>query len=312
MPLFAKVFLFFTLFLIAGPTAVSSIAINSDPTTLMQLQFPTLQPFNGPTGSIINSTSGNSTDVVSTKMLRMKVTLPYWTSMVGGSISFLLAVSTITWDWHKHEYDTLWSLSPSSIFSAFGLLFTFIQNLAMLLNILQNRHNLGMITPLTGNTYIILFACSATLSSPRVVGFVFPLIVGWMNVGMAMTNFVFLSLPAVGTVGLYEAYSPYCTVLFDAKSASGCSNTTVQDVFGGGSFMCAQQGPTLGFGATPPFLPPIADWAYAVVIVALLVFMFRRQIMSRVTGKHQPVGYAGTSLFIPYHSTILPSNLSFQ
>jgi hypothetical protein len=309
MPLFAKVFLFFTLFLIAGPTLVSSIAINSDTKTL--IQFPALQPSNT-TGSIINSTSMNSTDVVSTKLLRMKVTLPYWTSMVGGSISFIIAVSAITWDWHKHESDdTLWSFSLSSLFSAFGLLFTFIQNLALLINIIQNHHNLGMITPLTGNTYIILFACSATLSTPRVVWFIFPLIVGWINVGMAMANFVFLSLPAVGTVGLYEAYSPYCTVLFDAKSTSGCNKTTVQDVFGGGSFMCAQQGPSLGFGASPRFLPIIADWAYAVVIIVLLMFMLRRQVMSRVTGKAQPVGYAGTSLF---SHTALPSchsNLSF-
>lgn len=294
MPLFAQVFLFFTLFLIAGPTLVSSIAINSDTKTL--IQFPALQPSNT-TGSIINSTSMNSTDVVSTKLLRMKVTLPYWTSMVGGSISFIIAVNAITWDWHKHENDdTLWSLSLSSLFSAFGLLFTFIQNLALLINIIQNHHNLGMITPLTGNTYIILFACSATLSTPRVVWFIFPLIVGWINVGMAMANFVFLSLPAVGTVGLYEAYSPYCTVLFDAKSTSGCNKTTVQDVFGSGSFMCAQQGPSLGFGASPRFLPIIADWAYAVVIVVLLMFMLRRQVMSRVTGKAQPVGYAGKAM----------------
>jgi len=115
-----------------------------------------------------------------------------------------------------------------------------------------------------------------------------------------MSNFILLSLPAVGTVGLYEVYSPYCTVLFDAKSTSGCNSTTVLDVFGGvrsGSFVCAQQGPTLGFGAAPGFLPIFVDWAYAVVIVVLLVFMFRRQVLSRVTEKPQPVGYVGRVMF---------------
>jgi hypothetical protein len=215
--------------------------------------------------------------------------------MVGGGISFIIALNTVTWDWYSGT--KLWSPSdPSSILCAVGLLFTFIQNLALLINILHNYHNLGMVTPLTGNAYILLFAVSATLCAPRVVGYVFPLVVGWINAGMAMTNFVFLSLPAVGTVGLYEAYSPYCTVLFDAKSTSGCNTTTVLDVFGG-SFVCAQQGPTLGFGAAPGFLPILVDWAYAVVITVLLAFMLRRQVLSRVTGKSQPVGFAAKVMF---------------
>lgn len=258
----------------------------------------------------------NSTDLVSTKLLRMKVTLPYWTSMVSGGVSFLIAVNAI-WDanlnWDRDKRDTPWSFtSLPSILCALGLLYTFAQNLALLLNIIQNFHNLGMVTPLTGNAYIVLFAGSSTLWTPRVVEYVLPLVVGWINIAMAITNFLLLSLPAVGTVGLYEAYSPYCTVLFDAKSTGGCSNATMLDVFGGlrsGSFVCAQ-GPTLGFGAAPGFLPIVVDWVYVVVIAVLLVFTLKRQVLSRVTGNRQPIGFAGTSLFIPYHSTILRSNLS--
>jgi len=292
MPLSAKVFLFFTLFLIASPTLVSSIAINSDTTTLTP--FPTLlQRSNAP--SIINSTSMNSTDVVSTKLLRMKVTLPYWTSVVGGGISFLIAVNAVTWDGVIRD-DTLWSFSTPSILSALGLLFTFIQNLALLINIFQNHHNLGMVTPITGNAYIVLFAVAATLCTPRVVGCVYSLVVGWINVGMAMTNFVLLSLPAVGTVGLYEVYSPYCTVMFNVKSTGGCNNTTVLDVFAGlqsGSFVCAQQGPALGFGAAPAFLPIFVNWVYAGVTAVLLAFMFQRQVLWRVTGKRPSVRFGG-------------------
>jgi len=290
----AKVFLLLTLFLIASLSLVSSIAINSDAATLTPGPFPTLlQRSNAP--SIINSTSMNSTDVVSAKLLRMKVTLPYWTSMVGGGLSFLIAFNAVTWEWIKDD-DTLWSFSVPSFLSGIGLIFTFFQNLALLINIVQNYHNLGMVTPITGNAYIVLFAGSATLCTPRVVGYVFPLIIGWINVGMAITNFVLLSLPAVGTVGLYEVYSPYCTVMFDAKSISGCNTTTVQDVFGGvqnASFVCAQQGPALGFGASPAFLPTFVDWGYAGVTAVLLGFMLQRQVLWRVTGKRQPVGFAG-------------------
>ena len=135
---------------------------------------------------------------------------------------------------------------------------------------------------------------------------------------MAITNFVLLSLPAVGTVGLYEAYSPHCTVLIDAKSAGGCNSTSVLDVFGGlrsKSFVCAKEGPMLGFGAAPGFLPIYVDWGYAVVIAALLVFTLRRQVLSRVTGKPQPVGIAGTfttfSLYRFYSPPPSHRNLSF-
>ena len=250
----------------------------------------------------------NSTDLVSTKLLRMKVTLPYWTSMVSGAVSFLIALNAI-WDAKdRDKRDIPWSFtSPSSIFCALGLLYTFAQNLALLLNIIQNFHNLGMVTPLTGNAYIVLFAGSSTLWTPRVVEYALPLVVGWINIAMAIANFLLLSLPAVGTVGLYEAYSPYCTVLFDAKSTGGCSNATMLGVFGGlrsGSFVCAQ-GPTLGFGAAPGLLPIAVDRVYVVVIAVLLVFTLKRQLLSRLTGNRQPVGFAGTSL-LPYHY-----NLSF-
>jgi len=38
---------------------------------------------------------------------------------------------------------------------------TFVQNLALLINIVQNYNNVGMVTPITGNAYIVLFAGSA-------------------------------------------------------------------------------------------------------------------------------------------------------
>jgi len=235
----------------------------------------------------------NSTDLVSTKLLRMKVTLPYWTSMVSGSISFFIGLHAVTRDWDRSD-DKTWSLSFSSVVCAIGLLYTFIDNLALLINIVHNFHNLGMVTPLTGSAYIVPFAGSATLWTPRVTEYAIPLVLGWITVLIAVTNFVVLSLPAVGTVGLYEAYSPHCTVLFNAKSTSGCTNATMLDVFGGlgsGSFVCAQQGPTLGFGAAPGFLPIVVDWAYAVVIVVLLAFTLWRHFLSRRTGQPQPVGF---------------------
>ena len=52
----------------------------------------------------------------------------------------------------------------------------------------------------------------------QLVEYIFPLVAGWVNVGMAITNFVLFSLHAAGTVRLSEAYFPYCTVLIDAKS----------------------------------------------------------------------------------------------
>jgi hypothetical protein len=218
--------------------------------------------------------------------------------MVSGSISFFIGLHAVTRDWDKSD-DNTWSLSFSSVFCALGLLYTFIQNLALLINMVHNFHNLGMVTPLTGSAYIVPFAGSATLWTPRVSEYAIPLVLGWINVGMAVTNFVVLSLPAVGTVGLYEAYSPHCTVLFDAKSTSGCTNATMVDMFGGlgsGSFVCAQQG-TLGFGAAPGFLPIVVDWVYAAVIVVLLAFMLWRHFLSRMTGKPQPVGFAGRVMF---------------
>jgi hypothetical protein len=90
------------------------------------------------------------------------------------------------------------------------------------------------------------------------VEYVFLLVV---NVGTAVTNFIVLSLSIVGT-GLYEMYSPHCTILIDAKSAGTCNRTTVQDVFGGvesASFVCAQQGAMLVFAASPRFLPLFVD-----------------------------------------------------
>jgi hypothetical protein len=131
----------------------------------------------------------------------------------------------------------------------------------LLINILQNYYDLGMVTPFTGSRDIVLFAGAATLWTIRVAEYVFLLVV---NIGMAITNFIILSLPVVGT-GLYEVYSLHCTVLIDAKNVGGCNRTAVQDVFGGvesASFMCAQQGAMLGFDASPGFLPLFVDWSW--------------------------------------------------
>jgi len=280
--------------LIAGsPESVSGVAVRSSIPLHPLLQQRTNVP------SYINATSMNSTDAVSAKPLRMKVTLPWWVSIIGGGFSFLIAFKAVTWDWDRRDYNASpWNLSISPIFTAFGLLFTFIQNLALLTNITLNYHNLGMVTPVTGNAYIVLFACSATLWTARVMDFAFPLIVGWINALMAITNFVLLSLPAVGTKGLYEAYSPHCMVLLDFKSADACNGTATVELRRAfqGTFTCAN-GTSLGFGETnPTWLPIYVDWAYALLIVLLLFSTLRRQVLSRMEKTYQPVGFAGTSL----------------
>jgi len=155
-----------------------------------------------------------------------------------------------------------------------------------------------MITPVTGNAYIVLFACSATLWTARVMDFAFPLIVGWINALMAITNFVLLSLPAVGTTGLYEAYSPHCMVLLDFKSADACNGTATVELRRAfqGTFTCAN-GTSLGFGETnPTWLPIYVDWAYALLIVLLLFSTLRRQVLSRMEKTYQPVGFAGKAM----------------
>jgi hypothetical protein len=124
--------------------------------------------------------------------------------------------------------------------------------------------------------------------------YTFPLIVGWSNVAMAMTNFVLLSLPDVGTVGLYEAYSPYCAIMIDSKSADSCTTaeSQIQDMFGP-SFTCAN-GMMLGFGTSKNiWLPVYADWAYALLIAGLLFCTLWKHILIRIPTKPQMPDIAG-------------------
>ena len=125
--------------------------------------------------------------------------------------------------------------------------------------------------------------------------YTFPLIVGWLNVAMAMTNFVLLSLPDVGTVGLYQVYSPYCAIMIDSKSADSCTTaeSQIQDIFGP-SFTCAN-GTMLGFGTSKNvWLPVYADWAYALLIAGLLFFTLWKQILTRISTKPQTPGIVDT------------------
>jgi hypothetical protein len=178
-----------------------------------------------PIVEVNTTTRMNNTQILYVEPLRIKVTLPWWTSVIGGTISFLLTLKSVTWDWFRNRRPPAWTFSsPSSIIFLFGIASTFVQNFALLCTILQGAtsHQLGMITPVTGNAYLALFEAAAALWTARMFEFKIARVAGWTNVCFALFNFVLLSLPFIGTAGLYQAYSPHCTSVIASGDASMC------------------------------------------------------------------------------------------
>jgi hypothetical protein len=212
--------------IIIGPTstcaAVTPIGDTLAPAVSVRQQ---LGSYNVPIVELNTTTHMNNSQIMYVEPLRIKVTLPWWTSVIGGTISFLLTLKSVTWDWFRNRPPPAWTFSsPSSIIFLFGVVSTFIQNFALLCTILQDAtsHQLGMITPVTGNAYLALFEAVAALWTARMFEFKIARVAGWINVSFSLLNFVLLSLPFIGTSGLYQVYSPYCTFVVSPSDASTC------------------------------------------------------------------------------------------
>lgn len=224
----------------------------------------------------------NNSQIMYVDALRIKVTLPWWTSVVGGTISFLLALKSVTWDWFHNRPPPPWTFSsPSSIVFMLGSACTFIQNFALLCTTLQGAtsHRLGMITPVTGNAYLALFETAATLWTARMLEFKIARLAGWINASLSLLNFVLLSLPFIGTTGLYQVYSPYCTLVKSPISGFDC-NLYLPHNSGNCSSLDELQ---IGFGTSLDQMLPhswinYANWGYAGFIAILFSLTMRAQL----------------------------------
>jgi hypothetical protein len=235
-----------------------------------------------PIVEVNTTTRTNNSQILYVEPLRIKVTLPWWTSVIGGTISFLLTLKSVTWDWFRNRPPPAWTFSsPSSIIFIFGLASTFIQNFALLCTILQGAtsHQLGMITPVTGNAYLALFEAAAALWTARMFEFKIARVAGWTNVCFSLFNFVLLSLPFIGTSGLYQAYSPYCTSVIASGDASMCGFDYSQ---ASGNCSSSLDQLQIGTGTSLNNLLSLtwtnyANWGYAGSMALLLLFTMRAQ-----------------------------------
>jgi hypothetical protein len=136
-----------------------------------------------------------------------------------------------------------------------------------------------MITPVTGNAYLALFETAATLWTARMLEFKIARLAGWINASLSMLNFVLLSLPFIGTAGLYQVYSPYCTLVVSPTSGFPCAY-----YFPHNSGNCSSLdelqiglGTSLGQILSESWIN-YGNWAYAGFIAVLFLYTMRAQL----------------------------------
>jgi hypothetical protein len=176
-------------------------------------------------------------------------TLPWWTSLVGGAISFFLGVYTISWGWKRQRAEeAAWSLSGPTAFktitTAVGLFWTLFQSTSGLVHLGQNWGARALVRPVSGNAYIGMFAMAAQLWSIKIRGAWKARIAAWIVTVVVIANFVLFTLPVIGSAPLYQLSSEWCATVLDSKPSaigSGTSDCSRYDSISQGavSFTCA-------------------------------------------------------------------------
>ena len=141
-----------------------------------------------------------------------KLALPFWTQIPSSILDFAIAFRTITFEYCKRRgvqepsgWFTVVRISASMIYLS-------IQALAGLIHLAQNSRGIDLVQKPGGNNFVSLFAATCMLWNKTILEQKRTLLVlGWTNVFLAVLFFIVLSLPVVGSGGLYQASSPGCS-----------------------------------------------------------------------------------------------------
>jgi hypothetical protein len=160
-----------------------------------------------------------------------------------------------------------------------------IQSLAGLIHLALNSKQIDLVQKPGGNNFVALFAATCmlwnktTLEHKKTL-----LVVGWINVVLAMLYFIFLSLPVVGSGGLFQASSPWCSFVlengdygqFDSNpgpiGSIACSEYTSWAVESCATSADLELGHmTTIFGPATITFETILSWVFVLLISALLL-----------------------------------------
>jgi hypothetical protein len=210
---------------------------------------------------------------------------PWWTSVIGGSISFLIAV---------HNFLTLLSpqvvLAPqeekgegqiprkmgptrrSLIVSFLGLCFTFVQSVSGLVHLAGMSAHLDRVQPPSGGLFLTIFAAIGSLVNTTVRSSVWLSLIAAVNAVLAMLHVgLLVFLPSIGTAKLWQVSSNACiTYVTDVGNNTSVGNNSANagnfwlglETFGAGwqgapannfdvSCIPNSNGTALGFGLPP-------------------------------------------------------------
>jgi hypothetical protein len=238
-----------------------------------------------------------------------KLALPFWTQIPSSVLDFAIAFRTISFEYSKRRGNQ--ELSPwyTVLRVSASMIYLSIQTLAGLIHLAQNARGINLVQKPGGNNFVSLFAATCMLWNKTILEHKRTLLVlGWSNVALAMIYFIVLSLPVVGSGGLYEASSPWCSSVV-ANGDYGQFGSTTGGIpldcssYGGGwvGGSCSTSDELqLGhmqtiFGPPTIVFETILSWVFVVLISALLLSSIWTEMTNPIEqGEHRNLMFAGT------------------
>ena len=178
----------------------------------------------GNTTIITSANATNTTGPVSVLPIGITHTLPWWTSIIGGVIDFLIGTYTVGKGWKRQTpADCAWTLSPDmngvkTITTAVGLFMTFFQAVSGIAHLRENWGTRDLVRKIGGNGYVGLFCIGAQMYSAKIRGRWMARVVAWIVAIVVIANFAEFTDPKIGTAPLYEVQSNTCVGILRNES----------------------------------------------------------------------------------------------
>jgi hypothetical protein len=271
---------------------------------ISSLHLPTATSSAAATATLVSLSALPSNVTLTFVPVAASYVLPWWSSLVGGVVSFCIAVHNFYTVFHTHASSQKnkvtqdrWvgrALSNRHVFvSVFGLVFTFLQSIFGLLHLLIDHENLDRIQGPVGGAFITIFASLGTIVNPTIRLHSLLVAFACINTLLALLHFCLLAfLPTVATAKLWLLSSNACITEVDLNQADNTGEYTF-GFFGSSSGSCYSPGTSsnLFVGNSPDrFIAGILGYIFLVFMAVLFIWAVVRQVQRHKSFKYTALG----------------------
>lgn len=238
--------------------------------------------------------------------------LPWWTSVIGGTISLIIALHNYISVYRRHivyypppagsaRFNLLTPGGRHFTLSLFGLVYTFVQTLCGLLHIAIEHGSLENVQHANGGGFMNVLASIGTVHNPTIRTIPLLSVFAVINACLSILHFSLLSfLPKLGTAAFWLLQSNACIADVCDATSPYCSFQAGPGLFGGqlSAATCINGNTTAlewghGYGGEP--IVKIYTLMFVIALAVTLGIMILGEIYLYRKGDFAPTTYANNA-----------------